>query len=72
MNIKSIVGNIKFNNILKCSKQDKVSLLNIRNEDEIRMQMFNKKKIKLNEHFKWITDLNFKKKICMAFILKKN
>ena len=71
MNIKSIISNIKFINILKCSKQDKNYLLKIRNEDEIRIQMFNKKKININEHLKWISDLNNKKKKMYCIFFKR-
>lgn len=72
MKIKLIIDNIEFKNILNCSKRHKIFLLKIRNEDEVRMQMFNKKKININEHLQWISDLAKEKKYMYGIYYKRN
>ena len=54
-----MIKNITF---IKLNKKNYISILKIRNQKEIRKNMFNKKIIKLSEHKKW-----FEKKVNSGF-----
>ena len=54
MNIKKIISEIRFKNILKCNYDETLILLQIRNELEIRENSFTKHKISLEEHNSWL------------------
>ena len=47
MKIKKIISEIYFKNLLQCSYEETLTLLQIRNELEIRKNSFNKHKISL-------------------------
>ena len=53
MFLKKISDNLYFQNILTCSETDVRVILEIRNEERIRNNMFNKKIISLDEHLLW-------------------
>jgi len=53
INFKKISDNLYFQNILTCSEADVGVILEIRNEERIRNNMFNKKIISLDEHLLW-------------------
>jgi UDP-4-amino-4,6-dideoxy-N-acetyl-beta-L-altrosamine N-acetyltransferase len=53
MFLKKISDNLNFQNILTCSDADVRVILEIRNEEKIRNNMFNSKIISLEEHLLW-------------------
>jgi hypothetical protein len=53
MFLKKILDNLNFQNILNCSEVDARVILEIRNEERIRNNMFNNKIISLEEHLLW-------------------
>ena len=58
---------LKLVNIVDVNSHDNLSLLEIRNETNIRNNMFNKDIISKNQHLKWVNDLsnsNYKKVFC--------
>ena len=61
MNIKKIISEISFKNILKCNYDETLILLQIRNELEIRENSFTKHKISLEEHNSWLKKISQKK-----------
>ena len=62
MNLKIKFNNIDFKNILSGSDLEVLEILNIRNEDNIRVNMFSKNLITLNEHLNWFGSLKTSKK----------
>ena len=57
MFLKKISDNLNFQNILTCSEADVRVILEIRNEERIRNNMFNNKIISLEEHLLWKKNL---------------
>jgi UDP-4-amino-4,6-dideoxy-N-acetyl-beta-L-altrosamine N-acetyltransferase len=53
MFLKKISDNLNFQNILNCSEADARVILEIRNEERVRKNMFNNKIISLEEHLLW-------------------
>ena len=68
MKIKKIISEIYFKNLLQCSYEETLTLLQIRNELEIRKNSFNKHKISLKEHNNWLKK-NIAKKDLKNFIV---
>jgi UDP-4-amino-4,6-dideoxy-N-acetyl-beta-L-altrosamine N-acetyltransferase len=69
MLLKKISDNLEFKDILACSKSDIQAVLEIRNEDEIRLNMFNSKIISIEEHLLWAK--NFLKTVVNRFYCLK-
>ena len=67
MNLKNIYNMILFKPVFECTPDQLVKMLKIRNEPNIRNNMFNSKLIQLDEHIAWSKKLSLIKKI---FILR--
>ena len=70
MNLKNILLNLTFKDIISCNKEDVERILKIRNEDSVRKNMFTKRIISLDEHEQWFEDLKNKndyKFYCIAY-----
>jgi UDP-4-amino-4,6-dideoxy-N-acetyl-beta-L-altrosamine N-acetyltransferase len=53
MNLKKKFDNIKFIDCILCNKSDILEILDIRNENSIRNNMFNNKLISKEDHLNW-------------------
>ena len=57
MKLKNIVDNISFHSLKDCDKKEINKILEIRNEEKIRENMFTQHIISIDEHTKWFDKL---------------
>ena len=57
MNLKKKFDNIKFIDCILCNKSDILEILDIRNENSIRNNMFNTKLISKEDHLNWFAKI---------------
>ena len=62
MNLKKIYKMIFFKPVFECTPDQLVKMLKIRNETNIRNNMFNPKVIQLDEHIAWSKKIKIDKK----------
>jgi|TARA_B100000795_G_scaffold194739_1_gene148991 UDP-4-amino-4,6-dideoxy-N-acetyl-beta-L-altrosamine N-acetyltransferase len=73
MNLKTKFDSISFEDITLCKKSEALEILNIRNEDSIRKNMFTKNLITKDQHMNWLNDLkntNKNKIYCIKYMNK--
>ena len=73
MNLKTKFDSISFEDITLCKKSEALEILNIRNEDSIRKNMFTKNVITKDQHMNWLNDLkntNKNKIYCIKYMNK--
>lgn len=73
MNLKTKYDNISFEDITSCDELGVLKILDIRNEDSIRKNMFTKNIITKEEHMKWLYNLkntNKNKIYCIKYMNK--
>lgn len=72
MNLNNIISNLEFRNILKVNYKDVLELLKIRNKQNIRDKMFNKKYITKFDHNLWLSNIKKTTKEDFYIIYYKN
>ena len=60
MNLKTVLFNLSFKDLIYCDEEEVEKILKIRNEDNVRKNMFTKKIICLEEHQQWLQNLKNK------------
>ena len=72
MNLKTILDNLNFENIIFSSNDELKKIREIRNEANIRKNMITKKKILLEEHMAWFKKIKLLKTNSFYMIKYKN
>ena len=57
MNLKDNYNKINFKDIKFCNYSEILSILEIRNEEKVRINMFNNKVIAIDEHLNWSNEI---------------
>ena len=70
MNLKNIYNMILFKPVFECTPDQLIKMLKIRNELNIRNNMFNSKLIQLDEHIAWSKKIKFDKKDFYFAVIK--
>ena len=60
MNLKNVLLNLSFKNLIYCDDKEVGQILKMRNENYIRKNMFTKKIISLEQHHLWFQSLKNK------------
>ena len=60
MNLKTVLFNLSFKDLIYCDEEEVEKILKIRNEDSVRKNMFTKKIICIEEHQLWLQNLKNK------------
>ena len=72
MNLKTVLDNLKFQNIITCTDKEIIEIKDIRNEKNIRKNMFTKGEILLDQHLEWFEKIKFSKSNFFYCIKYKN